>query len=500
MTDAIAVSGLVKSFGAKRALDGFDLTVRTGEVHGFLGPNGAGKSTTIRVLLGLLRADAGEVRLLGGDPWRDAVALHRRLAYVPGEVNLWPNLSGGESIDVLGRLRGGPGPRRGDALIERFELDPRIKGRAYSKGNRQKVALVAALAADVELLLMDEPTSGLDPLMEAVFQQVVQEAAADGRTVLLSSHILAEVEALCRRVTIIRQGRAVQSGSLEELRSLTRTTVTAGLRDADEAERTLSAARRRAPRAARRRPPDGGRRHRRARRRPGAADHVRGPVADRAPADAGGPVPARVQRRAGHLGRAGGVAMSTLVDTGPSELAGTRGLVRVALRLDRWRTAIWAVAVAGLTQVSVSGLSQVYSTPEALAGRAQLISSPAATALAGPGYGLDDYTVGAMTANELGLWLMIPVAIMALLTVTPAPARGRGGRPAGAGAVRAGGSGRAGGRGARGRRGRHGRRRRAHVPRAAEHRSRRRRARSRSPAASSWSASSSPGSRPSRRS
>ena len=240
MTDAIAVSGLVKSFGAKRALDGFDLTVRTGEVHGFLGPNGAGKSTTIRVLLGLLRADAGDVRLLGGDPWRDAVALHRRLAYVPGEVNLWPNLSGGEAIDLLGRLRGGLNPARRDALVERFELDPRIKGRAYSKGNRQKVALVAALAADVELLLMDEPTSGLDPLMEAVFQQVVQEAAADGRTVLLSSHILAEVEALCRRVTIIRQGRAVQSGSLEELRSLTRTTVTAGLRDADDAERTLA--------------------------------------------------------------------------------------------------------------------------------------------------------------------------------------------------------------------------------------------------------------------
>jgi len=240
MTDAIEVSGLVKTFGAKRALDDFDLTVRTGEVHGFLGPNGAGKSTTIRVLLGLLKADAGDVRLLGGDPWKDAVALHRRVAYVPGEVNLWPNLSGGESIDVLGRLRGGLDPARRTALIERFELDPRIKGRAYSKGNRQKVALVAALAADVELLLMDEPTSGLDPLMEAVFQQVVQEAAADGRTVLLSSHILAEVEALCRRVTIIRQGRAVQSGSLEELRSLTRTTVTAGLRDADDAERTLA--------------------------------------------------------------------------------------------------------------------------------------------------------------------------------------------------------------------------------------------------------------------
>ena len=241
MTDAIAVSGLVKTFGAKRALDGFDLTVRTGEVHGFLGPNGAGKSTTIRVLLGLLRPDAGDLQLLGGDPWRDAVALHRRLAYVPGEVTLWPNLTGGEAIDVLGRLRGGVDPRRRDALIDRFELDPRVKGRAYSKGNRQKVALVAALATDVELLLMDEPTSGLDPLMEAVFQQVVQEAAADGRTVLLSSHILAEVEALCRRVTIIRQGRAVQSGSLEDLRSLTRTTVTAGLRDADDAEHALAA-------------------------------------------------------------------------------------------------------------------------------------------------------------------------------------------------------------------------------------------------------------------
>ena len=241
MTDAIHIRGLVKTFGAKRALDGFDLTVGTGEVHGFLGPNGAGKSTTIRILLGLHRADSGAVEVLGRDPWRDAVALHRRLAYVPGDVVLWPTLTGGQTIDLLGRLRGGLDPRRREALLERFDLDPTKKGRAYSKGNRQKVALVAALAADVELLLMDEPTSGLDPLMEAVFQQVVQEAAADGRTVLLSSHILAEVEALCRRVTIIRQGRAVQSGSLEELRSLTRTTVTAGLRDADEAERTLAA-------------------------------------------------------------------------------------------------------------------------------------------------------------------------------------------------------------------------------------------------------------------
>ena len=240
MTDAITAAGLVKTFGPKRALDGFDLSVATGEVHGFLGPNGAGKSTTIRVLLGLIRADEGEVSLLGGDPWRDAVALHRRLAYVPGDVTLWPTLSGGESIDLLGRLRGGLDPRRRADLVERFELDTTVKGRAYSKGNRQKVALVAALAADVELLLMDEPTSGLDPLMEALFQEVVREAAADGRTALLSSHILAEVEALAQRVTIIRAGRTVQTGTLTELRSLTRTTVQVGLRDADGARAALA--------------------------------------------------------------------------------------------------------------------------------------------------------------------------------------------------------------------------------------------------------------------
>ncbi|WP_028046114.1 ABC transporter ATP-binding protein [Cellulomonas sp. URHE0023] len=242
MTDAIHIRGLVKSFGPKRALDEFDLSVASGEVHGFLGPNGAGKSTTIRVLLGLLRADSGDVSLLGGDPWKDSVSLHRRLAYVPGDVNLWPNLSGGEAIDVLGRLRGGLDPSRRNELIERFELDPRVKGRAYSKGNRQKVALVAALAADTELYLMDEPTSGLDPLMEAVFQQVVREIADEGRTVLLSSHILAQVEVLCRRVTIIRAGKAVQSGSLEELRSLRRTTVTAALRDTDGAIGALEGA------------------------------------------------------------------------------------------------------------------------------------------------------------------------------------------------------------------------------------------------------------------
>ncbi|KAB1149755.1 ABC transporter ATP-binding protein [Streptomyces luteolifulvus] len=225
MSTAISVSGLVKEFGPARALDRLDLRVRAGEVHGFLGPNGAGKTTTIRILLGLLRPDGGSVSLLGGDPWRDAVALHRRLAYVPGEVNLWPNLTGGEVIDLLGALRGGLDTGRRAVLLERFQLDPGKKCRAYSKGNRQKVALVAALASDVELYLLDEPSSGLDPLMEAVFQDVVRELREAGRTVLLSSHILAEVEALCDRVTIIRAGRTAESGTFGELRHLSRTTV-----------------------------------------------------------------------------------------------------------------------------------------------------------------------------------------------------------------------------------------------------------------------------------
>lgn len=234
MSSAISARGLRKTFGSTVALDGLDLEVATGEVHGFLGPNGAGKSTTIRVLLGLLRTDAGEARLLGGDPWRDAAALHRRLAYVPGDVSLWPNLTGGEVIDLLGRLRGSHDPARRAELLERFDLDPTKKARSYSKGNRQKVALVAALASDVELLLLDEPTSGLDPLMEAVFQDCIHQEAARGRTVLLSSHILAEAEALCDRVSIIRAGRTVQSGSLADLRHLTRTTVVAEtLRHAD---------------------------------------------------------------------------------------------------------------------------------------------------------------------------------------------------------------------------------------------------------------------------
>jgi ABC-2 type transport system ATP-binding protein len=225
MTTAVSARDVVKTFGTTRALDGLDLEVATGEVHGFLGPNGAGKSTTIRILLGLVRADAGDITLLGGDPWRDAAQLHRHVAYVPGDVSLWPNLTGGEAIDLLSRLRGGLDERRRAELLERFDLDPTKKARSYSKGNRQKVALVAALATDAELLLLDEPTSGLDPLMEATFQDCVHELRAEGRTVLLSSHILAEAEALCDRVSIIRAGRIVQTGTLAELRQLTRTTV-----------------------------------------------------------------------------------------------------------------------------------------------------------------------------------------------------------------------------------------------------------------------------------
>ncbi|MEX2562978.1 MAG: ABC transporter ATP-binding protein [Nitriliruptoraceae bacterium] len=221
----IQAQELAKTFGTIRALDGLDLEVAEGEVHGFLGPNGAGKSTTIRVLLGLQRRDAGEVTVLGGDPWDDAVELHRRLTYVPGDVHLWSNLTGGEAIDLLGNLRGGLDRGRRDDLVERFALDPTKRCSTYSKGNRQKVALIAGLAADVELYLLDEPTSGLDPLLMRTFQEVIREVREAGRTVLLSSHILGEVEALCDRVSIIREGRIVESGPLEDLRHLTRTSV-----------------------------------------------------------------------------------------------------------------------------------------------------------------------------------------------------------------------------------------------------------------------------------
>jgi len=234
MSTAIEIDDVVKTFGSTRALDGLDVTVHTGEVHGYLGPNGAGKSVTIRTLLGLLRHDSGSVRLLGGDPWSDAVELHHRIAYVPGDVSLWPNLSGGEIIDYFGRLRGDLDTTRRNDLIERFELDPTKKSSTYSKGNRQKVALVTALSSDAELLILDEPTSGLDPLMETVFQAAITDAVDEGRTVFLSSHILAEVEKLCDRVTIIRNGRAVLTGTLDDLRTTTRTSIIAATRQPAE--------------------------------------------------------------------------------------------------------------------------------------------------------------------------------------------------------------------------------------------------------------------------
>jgi ABC-2 type transport system ATP-binding protein len=223
----IEIQNLTKRFGAVQALDGLDLTVRAGEVHGFLGPNGAGKSTTIRILLGLAKADSGSVRLLGSDPWTDAVELHRQIAYVPGDVTLWPSLTGGETIDLLARMRGGIDEKRRTELIERFDLDPHKKARTYSKGNRQKVSLISAFSSRAGLLLLDEPSSGLDPLMESVFQQCVGEARDRGATVLLSSHILAETEALCERVTIIRSGKTVESGSLDSMRHLSRTSIKA---------------------------------------------------------------------------------------------------------------------------------------------------------------------------------------------------------------------------------------------------------------------------------
>jgi len=223
MTTVIQASGLVKKFGRTRALDGLDLSVAEGEVHGFLGPNGAGKSTTIRVLLGMLRGNGGTATVFGREPWRDAVSIHRDVAYVPGDVSLWPNLSGGETIDYLTRLRGGADPALRARLLADFELDPKKRGRSYSKGNRQKVALVAAFARPAKLYILDEPTSGLDPVMESVFRREIERVQNDGATVLLSSHILSEVEQLCDRVTIVRAGKAVETGALDELRHLTRT-------------------------------------------------------------------------------------------------------------------------------------------------------------------------------------------------------------------------------------------------------------------------------------
>ncbi|CAN5525798.1 ABC transporter ATP-binding protein [soil metagenome] len=231
-TPVIETSALVKRFGRATALDGLDLEVTEGEVHGFLGPNGAGKSTTIRVLLGLMKATSGSARVFGLDPWHQSVAIHRDVAYVPGDVSLWPNLTGGEAIDLLTSLRGGAIPQRRAELVEEFEFDPRKKARTYSKGNRQKVALIAAFARPARLYILDEPSSGLDPVMESVFRRQIERARAEGATVLLSSHILSEVEQLCDRVTIIRSGAAVESGTLADLRHLSRTSFrVAGLAD-----------------------------------------------------------------------------------------------------------------------------------------------------------------------------------------------------------------------------------------------------------------------------
>ena len=230
MATVIETQKLTKSFGSTRALDGLDLSVEQGEVHGFLGPNGAGKTTTIRVLLGLLKADGGTASLLGANPWTDIESIHRRIAYVPGDVTLWPNLTGGEVIDLIVRLRGDVDKDRRASLLERFDLDPTKKCRSYSKGNRQKVALVAALSSHAELFLFDEPTAGLDPLMEAVFSDVAREFKDQGRTILLSSHILSEVERLSDRISIIRAGRIVEVGTLDDMRRLHTTTISASVR------------------------------------------------------------------------------------------------------------------------------------------------------------------------------------------------------------------------------------------------------------------------------
>lgn len=233
MTTALDIQNVTKRYGTVAALDGFDMRVAAGEIHGFLGPNGAGKTTTLRVLLGMLRIDSGSVRVLGGDPWRDAVRLHARMVYVPGDVALWPQLTGGEAIDVLSSMHGAVDAQRQKKLIAAFELDVRKRCHTYSKGNRQKVALVAALSAQAELLLLDEPTSGLDPLMEVVFRDAVQSAHAHGTTVVLSSHILSEVDALCDHVTIVRAGQRVLTGSIADLRSQVSSQVTATLPPCD---------------------------------------------------------------------------------------------------------------------------------------------------------------------------------------------------------------------------------------------------------------------------
>ncbi|EOR23974.1 ABC transporter ATP-binding protein [Niallia nealsonii AAU1] len=222
----LKATNLTKKFGSFTALDGVNMEIKEGEVYGFIGPNGAGKSTTIRILLGMLRASQGEAKIFGKDVWSDAVAIHKRISYVPGDVNLWPNLTGGEVIDLFMKMNGHVNSRKREELIKKFDFDPTKKSRTYSKGNRQKVALIAAFASDADLYILDEPTSGLDPLMEQIFQECVSDAKRAGKSVLLSSHILSEVEKLCDRVGIIRQGKIIETGTLNELRHLTRTNLT----------------------------------------------------------------------------------------------------------------------------------------------------------------------------------------------------------------------------------------------------------------------------------
>jgi ABC-2 type transport system ATP-binding protein len=221
----LKTTDLTKKFGKFTALNGVNIEVNKGEVFGFIGPNGAGKSTTIRVLLGILKATDGEAKIFGKDAWKDAVEIHKRIAYVPGDVNLWPNLTGGEVIDLFVELRGTNNKSRREELIKKFDLDPSKKCGTYSKGNRQKVALIAAFSSDADLYILDEPTSGLDPLMERVFQECVMNAKNEGKSILLSSHILSEVERLCDKVGIIRQGQIIETGTLDELRHLTRTSL-----------------------------------------------------------------------------------------------------------------------------------------------------------------------------------------------------------------------------------------------------------------------------------
>ncbi|WP_022794181.1 ABC transporter ATP-binding protein [Marinococcus halotolerans] len=227
MNELVKLEGVSKYFGKHAALEHVDLTIQNGETIGFLGPNGSGKSTTIRVMLGLLKKSGGEVKLFGKDAWTGAVDIHKRVAYVPGDVNVWPNLTGGQVIDVLGKLHGKFNEEKRQQLIERFQLDPRKKSKTYSKGNRQKLALITAFASEADLYIFDEPTSGLDPLMASIFRECVRELKHEGKAVLLSSHILAEVEELCDRVSIIKEGKIIESGTLEELRHLTRISITA---------------------------------------------------------------------------------------------------------------------------------------------------------------------------------------------------------------------------------------------------------------------------------